>query len=188
MRFQLTLLLAIASSLPASAATLEVSQLKPDEVKQGTAVASDGPDFLFAIESASQPSLFVDGEPVGPMHRSGSLWTWAGKLKTGRSHAFYYIVDGQRKGGKTDVAAYGPDSYAQPGVPQGKLSEKMEHTSKIYEGMKSDYWIYVPARYDPNQAAALMIWQDGQGLIERDGSTRAQIVFDNLTQQKKIPG
>jgi len=90
-------------------------------------------------------------------------------------------------GGKTDVAAYGPDSYLQPGVPEGKLSEKMVHTSKIYEGMKSDYWIYVPAQYDSSKAAALMVWQDGQRLTQRDGPTRAQIVFDNLTHQKKIP-
>jgi enterochelin esterase family protein len=53
--------------------------------------------------------------------------------------------------------------------------------------MKSNYWIYVPAQYDPGQAAALLVWQDGQGLVERDGSTRAQIVFDSLTHRKKIP-
>ena len=35
--------------------------------------------------------------------------------------------------------------------------------------------------------AALMVWQDGQNLIQRDGATRAQIVFDNLTHQNKIP-
>src|SRR5262249_53456623 len=64
---------------------------------------------------------------------------------------------------------------------------KMEHTSKIYDGMKSDYWISVPAQYDPAKAAALMVWQDGQELIKRDGATRAQIVFDNLTHQKRIP-
>ncbi|MCU1273369.1 MAG: putative esterase [Bryobacterales bacterium] len=187
MRFPLPFLFAIISCFPAGAAKLDVSQLKPAEVKQGTAVVSDGPDFLFAIESAKQPALFVDSEPVGPMRRAGSLWTYSGKLKTGRSHAFYYMIDGQRVGGKSDVAAFGPDSYAQPGVPEGKLSEKMVHTSKIYEGMKSDYWIYVPAQYDPATAAALMVWQDGQGLTQRDGVTRAQIVFDNLTHQKKIP-
>ena len=97
------------------------------------------------------------------------------------------MVDGQRVGGKSDVAAYGPDSYAHAGVPEGKLSEKMVHTSKIYEGMKSDYWIYVPAQYDPGKAAALMVWQDGQGRTQRDGATRAQIVFDNLSHQKRIP-
>jgi len=97
------------------------------------------------------------------------------------------MVDGQRVGGKSDVAAFGPDSYEHTGVPPGKLSEKIVHSSKIYEGMQTNYWIYVPAQYDPGQPAALMVWQDGQGRVQRDGAARSQIVFDNLTYQKKIP-
>jgi enterochelin esterase family protein len=62
----------------------------------------------------------------------------------------------------------------------------MVHESKIYAGMKSDWWIYVPAQYDASKAAAVMIWQDGQGLVNREGS-RAQIVFDNLTHERRIP-
>jgi enterochelin esterase family protein len=89
-------------------------------------------------------------------------------------------------GGRTDVPAYGPDSYDQPGVPRGKLSEKKVHTSRIYPGMTSDYWVWTPAQYDPKTPAALMVWQDGQGMTAREG-TRSQIVFENLTQQKKIP-
>jgi hypothetical protein len=132
-RFQLPLLFTIIASLPSGAAKLEVSQLKPRS-ERGHGVASEGPDFLFAFESAKQPALFIDGEPAGPMRHAESLWTYSGKLKTGRSHAFYYSVDGQRVGGKSDVAAYGPDSYGQPGVPQVRLSQKMVHTNKIYEG------------------------------------------------------
>src|SRR5207249_9242560 len=71
-----------------------------------------------------------------------------------RSHSFFYTVQGARFGGRTDVPAYGPDSYPQAGVPQGKLSEKLLHTSKIYDGMQSEYWIYVPAQYDAKVAAA----------------------------------
>ena len=40
-----------------------------------------------------------------------------GKLKTGTSHKFYYLIDGKRFGGSTDVPAYLPDCYEQPGVP-----------------------------------------------------------------------
>jgi len=29
--------------------------------------------------------------------------------------------------------------------------------------MKSEYWIYVPAQYDPKAPAALMVFQDGGG-------------------------
>ena len=153
MRFHLTFLLAIVSCLPAGAAKLDVSQLPAADVKKGAAVISDGPDFLFAIEAAKKPELYIDGQPAGPMHRAGQdRWTYSGKLKTGISHSFYYMIDGQKVGGKTDVPAFGPDSYEQPGVPHGKLSEKIVHTSKIYEGMQSNYWIYVPAQYDPGKA------------------------------------
>ncbi len=162
----------------------------PDaDIKKGTAVVSEGPDFLWAVEAEKQPILFVDDQRVGPLKRAskGDLWTYSGKLQTGTSHAFYYMIDGKRFGGLTDFHAYGSDSYLQPGVPKGKLSEKMVHTSKIYPGMKSDYWVYTPAQYDPGTPAALMVWNDGYQLVERNGVTRAQNVFDNLTYQKKLP-
>src|SRR5713226_3552243 len=89
--------------------------------------------------------------------------------------------------GSTDVPAYDPDSYPRTGVPQGVLSEKIVHTSKIYDGMQSNYWIYVPAQYDKNEPPALMVWQDGQNLIQRDGASRTLTVVDNLIAQKKIP-
>ncbi len=102
-------------------------------------------------------------------------------------HGFYYTVNGARTGGSTDVPAYGPDSYPKPGVPQGTLSDKIVHTSKIYDGMQSNYWIYVPAQYDAHVPAALMVWQDGQALIQRDSASRTLTVVDNLIAQKKIP-
>ena len=58
------------------------------------------------------------------------------------------MVDGDRFGGNFNVPALAPEAYEQPGVPRGKLSEKMVHTSKIYDGMQSDYWVYTPAQYD----------------------------------------
>jgi enterochelin esterase-like enzyme len=136
---------------------------------------------------------------MGAMKRAGPKgpWTYSGKLRTGTSHFFYYMVDGKKTGGLTDVPAFGPDSYVQPGVPQGHLSEKMVHAGKIYDGMKSDYWVYVPAQYNPAVPAALMIWQDGHYHLERNGSlqappagqppTRIQNVIDNLTQRRQLP-
>ncbi len=167
----------------------DLSQLPADDIKKGVAVTGDNGDFLWAFDSPKQPTLFVDDQRMPPMKRAGGKgpWTYSGKLKIGTSHSFYYLVDGQRVGGQTDVPAYGPDSAAQPGVPQGRLSEKMVHTSKIYPGMISEYWLYVPAQYDPRTPAALMVWQDGHYHIERTGTSRLQNVIDNLTHQKKIP-
>jgi len=189
----------MACAFPLHAASLDVSQLNPEDVRKGVAVLEQGPDFLFAFESPTRPALFIDGQPTGAMKRSRATapWTYSAKLATGTSHSFYYMVGGKRVGGLTDMPAFGPDSYSQPGVPQGKLSEKMVHMSKLYEGMKSEYWVYVPAQYNPSTPAALMIWQDGHYHIERDGPlqvpptgqppSRLQNVIDNLTSRKEIP-
>ena len=160
-----------------------------DDLKKGTAYAGKGSEFLFAVEAKSAPRLIVDEAPGGAMKRikGSDLWVGAANLKTGTLHSFSYLIDGKPFGGKTDVPAFGPYSYAKPGVPAGKLSEKLVHTSRIYPGMKSDYWIYVPAQYDPKTPAAVMIWQDGEVLAPRELPSRAQLVFDNLTHEKKIP-
>ena len=151
-RFEIrTILLSLTCCLAARPAAMDVSQLRTEDVKKGVAVLGIGPDFLWAFESEKRPALFIDGQPAPAMKRSGAKgpWIYTGKLKTGTSHSFYYMVDGKKVGGLTDVPAFGPDSYAQPGVPRGALSEKRSLTSKLYEGMSSDYWVYVPAQYDP---------------------------------------
>ena len=192
-------LLALGLSVMARPATFDVSQLKAEDVKNGVAVLENGPDFFWAVDAEQTPALFVDGQPMGRMERSraGGPWTYSAKLATGTSHSFYYMIGGKKVGGLTDMPSFGPDSYSQPGVPQGKLSEKMVHMSKLYEGMKTEYWIYVPAQYNPSTPAALMIWQDGRYHIERDGPmqvpptgqppSRLQNVIDNLTNRKEIP-
>jgi enterochelin esterase-like enzyme len=116
------------------------------------------------------------------------LWYAVARIEElGASHAFYYQVGGAKFGGSLDLPAFGPDSYVQTGVPCGKLSEKLIHTSKIYDGMKSEYWVYVPAGHDPKVPAALMVFQDGGGYIHRDGNNPVLNVIDNLIAQKKIP-
>lgn len=185
-------LIALARQAPASAefrAALLTTFTQAD-LQAGKAVAGYGPDFLWAIKSASRPSLYVDNVASPAMVEiSGTdLWFALGTMKTGTSHSFYYNVQGARFGGRTDVPVYGPDSYPHPGVPQGKLSEKFLHTSKIYEGLQSEYWIYVPAQYDPAVAAAVMVWQDGASYIKRDSDgIRVLDVLDNLIYKKKIP-
>ena len=164
--------------------------MQADAIKKGTASLSKGGDFIFAVDSASTPQLVIDDGTPQKMTRGGgggTVWFSTAKLAIKRTHNFNYFVDGKPFGGRTDVIAYGPDSYEKPSVPKGKLSEKMQHTSKLYEGMVADYWTYVPAQYDPAVPAAVMFWTDGEVLVPRTEPSRAQIVFDNLTHEKKIP-
>jgi enterochelin esterase family protein len=119
---------------------------------------------------------------------NSDLWYAVARIDAiGKLHAFHYLVNGARFGGKLDVPAFTPLSYQQPGVPAGTLSERIMHTSKIYDGMKAEYWIYVPSQYDPKTPVALMVFQDGGWYTDRNGNNPALNVVDNLMAQKKIP-
>ncbi|MCU1250008.1 MAG: Enterochelin esterase, partial [Edaphobacter sp.] len=55
----------------------------------------------------------------------------------------------QQPGGPNSGPAPAPpplsgDALQRPGVPAGKLSERLMLKSQIYDGMVSEYWIYVP--------------------------------------------
>jgi acetyl esterase/lipase/enterochelin esterase-like enzyme len=80
----------------------------------------------------------------------------------------------------------GPDSQTHPDVPQGKVT-KYTWTSTLYPGPPRDYWIYVPAQYDPKQPACVMVFQDGRGYVDPKGSFRVPTVFDNLIHKKEMP-
>ena len=166
------------------------STFEAKDLKEGTAWAGRGSDFFFAVQAQAKPELFIDAAP-GPQMRptAGSdIWYSAAHIEQlGKLHSFYYLVNGKRFGGKPDVPAFGPLSYLQPGVPSGTLSDKIIHTSKIYDAMKSEYWIYVPTQYKPEIPAAVMVFQDGQLYIDRNANNPTLNVIDNLIAQKRIP-
>ena len=81
----------------------------------------------------------------------------------------------------------GPDSLAKDGVPKGDVRGPFVLPSQAYPGTQHTYWIYVPAQYDKEQAASLMIFQDGQAFKDMDGVIRAPNVLDNLIYRREIP-
>jgi enterochelin esterase family protein len=160
------------------------------DLKEGTAWAGHGTDFFFAVQGQPRPQLLIDGSPGPQMQQLGSdLWYTPARIEQlGKLHSFYYLVNGAKFGGKLDLPAFGPLSYLQSGVRSGTLSDKITHTSKIYDGMRSDYWIYVPAQYKPDTPAALMVFQDGSFYTDRNSATLPVLsAIDNLIAQKKIP-
>jgi enterochelin esterase-like enzyme len=183
-------LIALANSSSPALHDAILATFEPKDLADGTAWVGHGPDFFFAIQASAKPALFLDDAPGPQMHQlaSSNLWYAVGRIEQlGKLHSFYYLVNGQKFGGRLDLPAFTPDSYQQPGVPAGQLSDKLVHTSKIYDGMKSEYWIYVPQQYDPKTPAALMVFQDGHGYIDRGSNNPALNVIDNLIAQKKIP-
>jgi len=185
-----TQLVELAKALSPGLRDAIASTFEAKDLKEGTAWAGRGPDFFFAVQAQAKPELFIDAAP-GPQMRptAGSdIWYSAAHIEQlGKLHSFYYLVNGKRFGGKPDVPAFGPLSYLQPGVPSGTLSDKIIHTSKIYDAMKSEYLIYVPAQYKPEIPAAVMVFQDGQLYTDSNANNPTLNVIDNLIAQKRIP-
>jgi enterochelin esterase family protein len=74
----------------------------------------------------------------------------------------------------------------QPGVPRGKVTQH-RWKSQVFPGTERDYWVYVPAQYDPKKPACVMVFQDGGNYVKADGPFRVPTVFDNLIHKKQMP-
>ena len=158
-----------------------------EALRKGTAVLGEGTDFVWAVESGRQPVLRIDfGDPLPP-RRVGALWIYQGSLRAGTAHKGEWFVGGISIGGANNVPAYPPESYPQPGVPEGKLTGPIEMESNVYPGMKANLWYYVPAQWDGVTPLAVQIWGDGQMYTKRMTSYRVLETLDNLHRAKRIP-
>jgi predicted alpha/beta superfamily hydrolase len=87
-----------------------------------------------------------------------------------------------------DLYKLGPDSLPQDGVPRGKVVGPLTFAStSAYPGTTRNYWVYVPAQYDPAKPASLMLFQDGHFFVDVDGQYRVPNVFDNLIYRREMP-
>jgi enterochelin esterase-like enzyme len=170
-----------------TAAGLKDRITKTLSARGGTAVW--GQDYLFVADSPSAVTISIDREPAVAMAQipGSSLWMLLTKMRTGVTHPYQYYAGGKPLGARGDAVGYNPDSYAKPGVPRGTASEKHTIVSKIYDGMKSDYWMYASPGVDPAVPAPLMVWQDGQGQVGEYSRSRLFTVTENLVYQKLLP-
>jgi len=86
-----------------------------------------------------------------------------------------------------DVYLLGPDSAPHEGVPRGQVIGPLTLASDVFTNTTRHYWIYVPAQYNPTNAAALMIFQDGHTYVNTNGEWRVPNVFDNLIYRREMP-
>lgn len=181
---------------PSPAASIEAARKGPAsaEMKErvakmtaATQVTVWEQDYLFLATSPSPVTVSIDLQPQRPLEQvDGNHWMLLTKMRTGVLHQYQFYAAGKALGARGDAVGYNPDSYPQPGVPHGTLSEKHTLTSKIYDGMKYDFWFYASPGVDPNVPAPLMVWQDGQNLINPLGGIRLITVTENLVHQGVI--
>ena len=81
----------------------------------------------------------------------------------------------------------GPDSQPKPDVPVGKVTQFDFKSQDAYPGTERKVWVYVPAQYTSEKPACLMVFQDGEGYVKRDGAWRVPVVFDNLIHAGQMP-
>jgi enterochelin esterase family protein len=86
-----------------------------------------------------------------------------------------------------DDYSLGPDSQPQAGVAKGRVEGPFTWKSTILDGTTREYWIYVPAGYDPARPPALMVFQDGHKYVSVDQEYRVPVVFDNLIAKREMP-
>jgi predicted alpha/beta superfamily hydrolase len=86
-----------------------------------------------------------------------------------------------------DLYQLGPDSLFHPGVPHGKIIGPATLASDVFTNTARNYWIYVPAQYDPATPACLMIFEDGHAFVNTNGQYRIPNVFDNLIYRREMP-
>ena len=77
-----------------------------------------------------------------------------------------------------------PEGEVKDGVPQGKIEGPFEFRSSIFAGTVREYWVYVPAQYDPAKPPCLMIVQDGLGMAK---NWRLPTVLDNMIHSGEMP-
>lgn len=80
-----------------------------------------------------------------------------------------------------------PDHLTQEGIPQGELKGPFEFHGTVYEGTVHRYWIFVPAQYDPETPAGLLVFQDGQRATHPEGVLRVHKVMENLIGKGEMP-
>ncbi len=80
-----------------------------------------------------------------------------------------------------------PDAVAKEDVPKGTVEQMPVFESKIFAGTTRAWSIYVPAQYKADNPAALMVFQDGEGMKNPSGRWRVPTVFDNLIARGDMP-
>ena len=80
-----------------------------------------------------------------------------------------------------------PDALSQSGVPVGTVTHHELSDSKAFPGTVRRYSVYVPAQYDAEKPAALMVFQDGHAYLAEGGPMRVPLVFDNLIHRQEMP-
>lgn len=81
----------------------------------------------------------------------------------------------------------GPDSRPRFDAPKGKLEGPFLFHSQILKDTVRQYWVFVPAQYDANKPANVLVFQDGARATNPQGVLQVPQVLENLIAKRQIP-
>ena len=173
---------------PTASSIAAVTKWFGGDAKAG-AVKVDGVDAAWLIDVGAAERVRVvstDGTLNVPLSRIQGTDSWfaAATLPHGIGVLWTFEVNGQARGPVRQLEAYipDPDNSFRPGVPKGDVIPMTKHTSKVFEGVTRDWWVYVPKQYDAAKPACVMVFQDGQW-----ARNWAPPAFDNLIHRGEMP-
>ena len=164
----------------------------PEVVAKGAPARIDELTVAWALEVRDRPANAPPPRVVSdvvhfnmPMTQvgSGPLYVAAATLSHGTAFSWHYEAGDRRLGGgQLEVYETHPDSRERADVPKGTLKQMPAWESRIFAGTRRDWWVYVPAQYEPDSPAAVMVFQDGNSYREY-----VPTVFDNLIAKGDMP-
>ena len=114
---------------------------------------------------------------------AGGLYAGVAALSHGEAFSWHYeVADRRLGGGQLEVYETHIDSRENAAVPKGTTRQMPAWQSKIFDGTRRDWWVYVPAQYRAEAPAAVMVFQDGASYREY-----VPTVFDNLIAKGDMP-
>ena len=163
-----------------------------DSLLKGAAPKIDELTVAWALEIPQLPAnvtprVVADVGALNlPMVKVGTSGVYAAvaNLSHGAAMTWHYEAGPDRRLGGSQLEVYEthPDSRERPDVPKGTVKQMPPWQSKIFDGTKRDWWVYVPAQYRPENPAAVMVFQDGAGPKDY-----VPTVFDNLIAKGDMP-
>ena len=159
---------------------------------KGAAPKIDELTVAWAVEAAQlapnvTPRVVADVGALNlPLVKVGTTGIYAAvaNLSHGAAMTWHYELGPDRRIGGAQLEVYEthPDSRERQDVPKGTVKQMAPWQSKVFEGTKRDWWVYVPAQYRAENPAAVMVFQDGAGPKDY-----VPPVFDNLIAKGDIP-
>lgn len=158
------------------------------EITTGADARYESQDVAWALEGPRARSVFVvtDSGQRWPLARVGQSAVLAVgmRLDPGTVCRWQFEVDGAKVGPVRNLEVYAQDPYSivRPDSPKGVLTQMPKWKSNIFDRTERDWWMYVPAQYQPEKPVCMMVFQDGQ-------SARGYVpaVLDNLIADGEMP-